>query len=250
MRRILLGGLALFAVLAFGEDGPAQVYRHTDKDGVVHFTETPTDPNFKAESQVDDMLPPAPLINLDFSSTNICSVVGLIGDSWGIEILCDKDIQKNVSIRKNNVPADMVLDKIVSENGLVKIKEGKTIRVTTPERARAYAERKDSQAKLNRFQNLISRIMAEMDNPERSGRSKHLCTSAVGMLKSASLRPPSSNDREFVETIEQAIFNRTVTTKWDPKHISQHDVVSYPEGEAQALLFKARLLMDSRGFRK
>lgn len=41
--------MVLLALFVFVKEIPAQVYKYVDKDGVIHFTDTPTDPKFKLE---------------------------------------------------------------------------------------------------------------------------------------------------------------------------------------------------------
>jgi len=47
MPKIILVLSAFFIILAFNHDGSAQVYKYVDKDGVVHFTDNPTDSKFE-----------------------------------------------------------------------------------------------------------------------------------------------------------------------------------------------------------
>jgi hypothetical protein len=42
---------ALFIVLFFNPEGSAQVYKYVDKDGVVHFTDNPTDSKYQEAKQ-------------------------------------------------------------------------------------------------------------------------------------------------------------------------------------------------------
>ena len=38
----------LLMLVLFSPEGTAQVYKYVDKDGTVHFTDTPTDPGYKS----------------------------------------------------------------------------------------------------------------------------------------------------------------------------------------------------------
>ena len=50
MRKIILVLSVLVIVQAFNQIGSAQVYKYVDKDGVVHFTDSPADSKYqKAE---------------------------------------------------------------------------------------------------------------------------------------------------------------------------------------------------------
>lgn len=48
MDRIILIVFALFLVFSSTQETSAQIYKYVDKDGVVHFTDTPTDPKYQA----------------------------------------------------------------------------------------------------------------------------------------------------------------------------------------------------------
>lgn len=43
--------VAFIALFVFVKEIPAQVYKYVDKDGVIHFTDTPTDPKYKSGRQ-------------------------------------------------------------------------------------------------------------------------------------------------------------------------------------------------------
>ena len=51
MLKIILVLSALFIVLSFNQEGSAQVYKYVDKDGVVHFTDNPTDSKYQETKQ-------------------------------------------------------------------------------------------------------------------------------------------------------------------------------------------------------
>ncbi len=52
MSKIILVLSALFVVLAFNQDGSAQVYKYIDKDGVVHFTDNPPDIKYQKAGEI------------------------------------------------------------------------------------------------------------------------------------------------------------------------------------------------------
>jgi hypothetical protein len=59
-----LAVLSLFLMLAlFPLEGSAQTYKYVDKDGVVHFTNTPSDPAYKpymaTEREKEEALKPS-----------------------------------------------------------------------------------------------------------------------------------------------------------------------------------------------
>ena len=47
MGRLVILPFFLLMVALFPAQGSAQVYKYVDKDGVVHFTDTPTDPRYQ-----------------------------------------------------------------------------------------------------------------------------------------------------------------------------------------------------------
>jgi len=49
--RIILALFSLLIVLALSQDGRAQIYEYIDKNGVMHFTDNPTDSNYRAISE-------------------------------------------------------------------------------------------------------------------------------------------------------------------------------------------------------
>jgi len=53
MGSIILVVFSLFIVLAFSPDGTPQTYKYVDKDGVVHFTDTPTKRKFTPEEELE-----------------------------------------------------------------------------------------------------------------------------------------------------------------------------------------------------
>jgi len=48
MGKLIILLLFLLMVALFPGQGSAQVYKYVDKDGVVHFTDTPTDPRYQS----------------------------------------------------------------------------------------------------------------------------------------------------------------------------------------------------------
>ena len=51
MRRIILALFSLLIVLALSQGGRAQIYGYIDKNGVMHFPDTPTDSKYRAISE-------------------------------------------------------------------------------------------------------------------------------------------------------------------------------------------------------
>lgn len=51
MRKIFLAIFCFFICFAFSIESPAQIYKYVDKNGVIHFTDTPTDPKYISKSE-------------------------------------------------------------------------------------------------------------------------------------------------------------------------------------------------------
>lgn len=67
MHRIILLGFFSFIFLLFSQDGTAQTYKYVDKDGVVHFTDTPTKSKFIPEEEIEPT-PAEKMATLNFLS--------------------------------------------------------------------------------------------------------------------------------------------------------------------------------------
>jgi len=43
----------LFMLVLLSPESSAQIYKYVDKDGTIHFTDTPTDPGYKSHMEVE-----------------------------------------------------------------------------------------------------------------------------------------------------------------------------------------------------
>jgi len=146
----LIFSLVLF--LLAGSESFAQTYRYTDEKGVVHFTDTPTDRNYKGPAAVP---------------------------------------QAEKGFQNDEAP----------------------------------------------FYSLKKRIMEEVEDPRRPAWSKEdICFPAIELIDRALRLALRKNEREFLESVENAVFNRKVDRGLDGK-----DYISYPG--SSLLLEKARILM-------
>ncbi len=79
-------------------------------------------------------------ITIDFQDANIKSVLRLLAEVSGKNIVSGEDVKGNVSITMKNVPWDQALDTVLALNGLAKLESGNVISVMTSERLRKETE--------------------------------------------------------------------------------------------------------------
>ncbi|MCK4509139.1 MAG: type IV pilus secretin PilQ, partial [Desulfuromonadales bacterium] len=68
-------------------------------------------------------------ITLVFDSANVRSILQLIGDVSGMNILASGDVKGNVTLRLIDVPWDQALDLVLNTAGLGKIQQGNVLRI-------------------------------------------------------------------------------------------------------------------------
>lgn len=68
-------------------------------------------------------------ITLVFDSANVRSILQLIGDVSGLNILASSDVQGTVTLRLIDVPWDQALDLVLETAGLGKVQEGNVLRI-------------------------------------------------------------------------------------------------------------------------
>jgi type IV pilus assembly protein PilQ len=73
-------------------------------------------------------------ISLDFQDANIKSVLRLLSELAGLNIVSGDDVKGNVTIQMKNIPWDQALDTILTINGLGKKQDGTVITVMTLEK--------------------------------------------------------------------------------------------------------------------
>ncbi|MGW8313729.1 MAG: type IV pilus secretin PilQ [Desulfuromonadales bacterium] len=75
-------------------------------------------------------------ITLVFDSANVRSILQLIGDVSGLNILASSDVQGSVTLRLIDVPWDQALDLVLETANLGKIQQGNVLRIMPKERIR------------------------------------------------------------------------------------------------------------------
>ncbi|MDO9586206.1 MAG: secretin and TonB N-terminal domain-containing protein, partial [Syntrophales bacterium] len=75
-------------------------------------------------------------ISLDFQDANIKSVLRLLAELAGVNIVSSDDVKGNVTIQMKNVPWDQALDTILTITGLGKKQAGNVITVMTLEKTK------------------------------------------------------------------------------------------------------------------
>lgn len=116
-RRAKYGGLILAALLAFLVAGPA--IAETTTGGFINpETTTYTEEQYFGKK-----------ISLDFQDADIKSVLRIISDVSGLNIVAGDDVQGKITIKLNSVPWDQALDIILRTKKLAIEREGNIIRV-------------------------------------------------------------------------------------------------------------------------
>lgn len=79
-------------------------------------------------------------ITVDFQDANIKSVLRLLAEVSGKNIVAGEDVKGTMSITMKNVPWDQALDTVLSLQGLAKVESGNVISVMTSDRLRKEVE--------------------------------------------------------------------------------------------------------------
>jgi len=95
----------------------------------------PKGPEPRAAEEKREELPSTPQkVSLDFQDASIKSVLRLLAELGGVNIVSGEDVKGNVTVQLKNVPWDQALETILSITGLTKRQEGNVITVMTLER--------------------------------------------------------------------------------------------------------------------
>jgi hypothetical protein len=104
---ILVFGFAI--LLAFTLEVRAQVYKYVDKDGVTHFTDSPSDPRYKSYMSKDAELQTSSIFRgceiVSFSQHEIIKDIHGDGGGFGgtsLSVYTSKETCVNLSIRNND----------------------------------------------------------------------------------------------------------------------------------------------------
>ncbi len=84
-------------------------------------------------------------ITLVFDSANVRSILHLIGDVSGLNILASGDVKGEVTLRLIDVPWDQALDLVLDTAGLGKIQQGNVLRILPVEKIREMEQSKMQQ---------------------------------------------------------------------------------------------------------
>jgi len=79
-------------------------------------------------------------ISLVFDSADVLSILQLIGDVSGMNILASDDVKGSVTLRLIDVPWDQALDLILETTSLGKIRQGNVLRIMPKEKIREMAQ--------------------------------------------------------------------------------------------------------------
>lgn len=214
--------LVLFAAFVFlkGETN-AQIYKWVDKDGGVHFTDTPTDPQYFSKKSADSNLPPAPTLNIDCKDLDIRTVFQWISDAWGVNILVAGDVRGRATIRRINTRADKLLDEIVLMHNLVRFREENSIVIAKAENARQIQAAIDIQRQLLQTEGernrLVSKIKSFSDENLKDRKcppyKKEAIIEAMQLMNSVKMSGDSS-DVEFINAMKE--FVDAIEADWHP----------------------------------
>jgi type IV pilus assembly protein PilQ len=102
------------------------------------------------------------LVSLDFQEAGIKSVLQLLAEEGGVNIVSGDDVKGNVTVSMKRVPWEQALDTILGITGMVKKQQGNTITVLTmkkmyegeKERKDAEKERRDGEAERRKEEQL------------------------------------------------------------------------------------------------
>ncbi len=92
--------------------------------------------DFKQE-QEKSLQPPAPVltprVTFDFYNADLHNVLRLLGEVGHVNIIVGEEVKGKVTVSLKGIPWDQALDMILNSNRLIKITDGKNIRISTRE---------------------------------------------------------------------------------------------------------------------
>jgi len=100
-------------------------------------------------------------ISLNVNDINYQDVLKMIGDTSGFNIIIEDEVSnlKPLTIRLTNLPWDQVLDTVMELGGLVAIKHGNILTITTSDKARTARQKElDEQSKNKILEPLVTKI--------------------------------------------------------------------------------------------
>ncbi len=95
-------------------------------------------------------------INLEFNDTDIRTIIELIADRYGINLIMDDDVKGNVNIRLREVPWDQALLVVLRSKGLGYAKQGNILRIAKQTTLSKEAKELSQQIKSEKEAKLLS----------------------------------------------------------------------------------------------
>ena len=95
-------------------------------------------------------------INLEFADTDVRTIIELIADRYGINLIMDDDVSGNVNIRLRSVPWDQALLVILRSKGLGYAKQGNILRIAKQTTLSKEAKELSQQIKSEKEAKLLS----------------------------------------------------------------------------------------------
>ena len=95
-------------------------------------------------------------INLEFTNTDIRTIIELIADRYGINLIMDDDVAGNINIRLREVPWDQALLVILRSKGLGYAKQGNVLRIAKQASLSQEAKELSQQIKSEKEAKLLS----------------------------------------------------------------------------------------------
>ncbi len=118
------------------------------------------------------------LVTLDFQGASIKSVLQLLAEESGVNIVSGDDVKGNVTISMKKVPWEQALDMVLAINDLTRLQEGNVIRVITKVKLSDLQKRADDDAKRERTATEEKEKQDQLKKAE-SGKLKQVVIEAV-----------------------------------------------------------------------
>jgi type IV pilus assembly protein PilQ len=118
------------------------------------------------------------LVSLDFQGANIKSVLQLLAEESGVNIVSGDDVKGTVTISMKKVPWEQALDTVLAVNDLTRLQEGNIIRVITKVKLSDQQKRADDDAKRERTATEEKEKQDQLKKAE-SGKLKQVIIEAV-----------------------------------------------------------------------
>ncbi|MFH1080692.1 MAG: secretin and TonB N-terminal domain-containing protein [Pseudomonadota bacterium] len=117
------------------------------------------------------------LVSLDFQDASIKSVLQLLAEESGVNIVSGEDVKGNITVSMKKVPWEQALDTILAITGMVKTQQGNTITVMTMDRMRKN-EKDLKDAEKERRDGVQARKDEEQKQKESEGKKRQIVIEA------------------------------------------------------------------------